>query len=111
MSDVQTYLLSCGHIVEDDADVVGPQPRRIFCHTCEMFLVAVECLDGLPHGEGCEGPVAYRYALSPTGVSYPRCEKHWQYRLTLQEDLNRRYPSTPPPDFDPLNAGESWDDN
>jgi hypothetical protein len=66
------------------------------------------CLDG---PSGCRGPVEYRMALSSTGRSFPRCEHHWDLRLDEQERINERYPATPPPDFDPLDAGESWDDD
>ena len=68
----------------------------------------LECLDG---PEGCEGAVEYRMALSGTGVSYPRCDKHWSDRLDVQEGINRRYPTHAPSDFDPSYAGESWDDD
>lgn len=72
----------------------------------------LECLDD--YGEGtCHGPVEYRMALSATGVSYPRCEKHWGERLDKQEEINSRYPDSPipPADFDPMYAGERWDDD
>lgn len=71
----------------------------------------LECLDQRD-GE-CAGPVEYRYALSGTGRSFPRCDRHWAKRLDVQEGLNRRYghpdSSVPPSDFDPTYAGESWD--
>jgi hypothetical protein len=70
----------------------------------------LECLDD--YGEGtCSGPVEYRMALSATGRSFPRCEKHWEERLATQEGINERYPQQPPPDFDPAYAGESWDED
>lgn len=53
-------------------------------------------------------------ALSGSGLRYPRCEQHQEFyveRLALRiEEINRRYPVMAPPDFDPLTAGESWDD-
>lgn len=67
----------------------------------------LECLDG---PQGCEGPVEYRYALSATGVSYPRCDRHWAERVEEQERITARYPQTAPRDFDPLYAGESWEE-
>lgn len=69
-----------------------------------------DCLDG---PQGCEGRVEYRMALSATGKSFPRCDKHWTKRLAEQERINRNYPDSPsPPDwFDPAYAGESWDDD
>lgn len=69
-----------------------------------------ECLDGPAE---CGGAVEYRMALSGTGRSFPRCDKHWSDRLDVQEGINRRYPDSPfpPSDFDSSYAGESWDDD
>lgn len=69
------------------------------------------CLD--EYEGGCRGPVEYRFPLSGTGRSFPRCDKHWEDRLDVQEQINRRYPDSPfpPAGFDPLDAGESWDDD
>jgi hypothetical protein len=71
----------------------------------------LECLDGYS-ADDCEGAVEYRMALSGSGQSYPRCEKHWWERLDVQERINRDYPDSPfaPSWFDPSYAGESWDD-
>jgi hypothetical protein len=66
------------------------------------------CLEA---GDDCSGVVEYRYALSPTGRSFPRCEHHWSLRLDEQERINRTYPQTAPSDFDPSYAGESWDED
>ena len=70
-----------------------------------------ECLDS-HHEDGCEGEVEYRFPLSGTGKSFPRCDKHWGQRLDKQAKINERYPdsSMPPSDFDPTYAGERWDD-
>ena len=70
-----------------------------------------ECLDR--RKGDCRGAVLYRLPLSPTGHSFPRCEKHWADRLDEQERINERYPDSPipPADFDPLYAGERWDDD
>lgn len=69
------------------------------------------CLDD--YLDECEGAVEYRFSLSPTGISYPRCDKHWAERLDIQEDISQRYPdsSFAPFDFDPTYAGECWDDD
>jgi hypothetical protein len=74
----------------------------------------LECMSG---PEGCEGPVAYRMALSATGVSYPRCEGHWHQRLETEQRLRQDYPDspTPPAWFGPTSGGmnewgEYWDD-
>ena len=63
------------------------------------------CLEAGPE---CAGPVELREALSGTGVPFPRCDRHWDRRLDFQAELDRRYPSTPPADWSPLDAGESW---
>ena len=77
----------------------------------------LECLDAMldevtetSHG-GCEGPVEYRMPLSATGRSFPRCEKHWHERLDKQREIDERYPYHQPADFDPMYAGERWDDD
>ncbi len=69
----------------------------------------LQCLDH--HQGGCEGEVEYRYALSATGRSFPRCDAHWSARLDEQERINQRYPQHAPSDFDPSYAGESWDED
>lgn len=65
----------------------------------------------LEHGADCAGPVEYRYALSDTGRSFPRCEHHWDLRLIEQERIAATYPSHAPRDFDPAYAGERWEDD
>jgi hypothetical protein len=75
----------------------------------EMADETIECLDD--YGDGtCEGAVEYRMPLSGTGMSFPRCEKHWKERLETQQGINERYPVHAPSDFDPAYAGERWDD-
>lgn len=68
------------------------------------------CMDGLNGRGACSGEVRYRMALSGTGRSYVRCDKHWDARLRVQEGIDRRYPNSPiaPADFDPAFAGETW---
>jgi len=72
----------------------------------------VECLESY-QGE-CAGTVEYRFPLSGTGRSFPRCDKHWGERLDKQEQINQRYghpdSSVPPADFDPTYAGERWEE-
>lgn len=65
----------------------------------------MECLDG---PKGCGGTVEYRHPLSGTGKAFPRCEVHWDERLEKQDEINARYPSQQPTDFDPTYAGERW---
>lgn len=67
----------------------------------------LNCLNG---PGGCAGKVEYRMALSGTGKSFPRCDKHWSDRLEVQRGINERYPVQQPADFDPLYAGERWDE-
>ena len=59
----------------------------------------------------CEGKVELRDALSPTGKMFPRCDKHWELRLEEQDRINTTYPEQAPADFDPLYAGERWDED
>jgi hypothetical protein len=65
----------------------------------------LECLDD---SALCSGPVEHRMALSGTGISYPRCDFHWDKRLAEQERINLRYPPHPPADWSPDDAGEAW---
>jgi hypothetical protein len=69
----------------------------------------VGCIDA----PGCEGAVEPREALSATGRSFPRCDRHWNDRLNKQVEIDARYPDSPvpPPGFDPAYAGERWDDD
>ena len=76
----------------------------------------LECLDEHPDADGCVGPVEMRWPLSGTGRWFPRCDKHWQMRLEIQEGINQRYghpdsDAGAPSDFDPSYAGERWDDD
>lgn len=71
----------------------------------------LECMED--HKGECEGAVEYRMALSASGRSFPRCEKHWAKRLEEQERIDKAYApnsDVPPADFDPADAGERWDD-
>lgn len=72
----------------------------------------LKCLDDYGDGD-CRGKVEYRMPLSATGKSFPRCDKHWGIRLDKQERLDRDYPDSPfaPSWFDPMNAGEHWDED
>ena len=70
-----------------------------------------ETLECVNWPDECEGAVELRMALSGSGEPSPRCDKHWDRRLELEERLRADYPdsSTPPAWFDPANAGETWD--
>ena len=76
-----------------------------------MTNESLECLDENPLLEACKEPIEYRESLSGTGISYPRCDFHWDMRLDIQDQINDRYPYHQPADFDPTYAGERWDDD
>jgi hypothetical protein len=73
----------------------------------------LQCISDGGALDPCEGPVEYRMALSATGRSFPRCDKHWAKRLDEYERDQRNFPDSPiPPSwFDPTAAGEHWDDD
>ena len=72
-------------------------------------LQGVMCLDEDDVKKDCAGEVQFRRALSSTGVSFSRCDKHWAERVEIQEGIDARYPAHAPADFDPMYAGERWD--
>ncbi len=68
------------------------------------------CLDSFRGG--CNGEVALRESLSGTGVPMARCDAHQEERLKEQERIEKTYhvnSDSPPPGFDPADAGEHWD--
>lgn len=69
---------------------------------------SLQCMEA--HWGDCVGDVEYRMNLTGTGLRTIRCDKHWADRLKLEDEINRRYPPTPPADFDYLDAGEYWDE-
>lgn len=74
----------------------------------------LECLNA---DDECSGPVEYRevpgreaFGLAPR--AFPRCEHHYEQAVASAEQTVERYGSiSPPSDFDPLDAGEAWDDS
>ena len=52
-----------------------------------------ECLDSnySNYDSPCEGPVEFRIAMSPTGIQYPRCDKHYEQRRETQKGISERY--------------------
>ena len=69
----------------------------------------LECLEeGNPHDK-CRGTVTY--CSTGYGRAWPRCEHHFQGRLDREQTNRERYPMLQPHDFDPLYAGERWDDD
>ena len=74
-----------------------------------MTILAVsECVEFGETGQGCEGRVYRREALSGSGTRFPRCEAHWAGRLEREAVIRQRYPVRPPADWSPLDAGEAW---
>lgn len=67
----------------------------------------MECLNSFE--SNCKGAIEYRMPLSGTGRAFPRCDKHWDERLDREAEINFRYPTHAPSDFDPAYAGEHWD--
>lgn len=71
--------------------------------------------DYLDGPQGCEGPVAAYPALSGSGMFWTRCERHYAAYVERVapriEETRRRYPVMAPSDYDPLFAGESWDED
>lgn len=68
-----------------------------------------ECIER--HKGDCNGDVEPRESLSGTGTPITRCDKHWEDRLSRQQNINEAYPdsSSPPSWFDASYAGEHWD--
>lgn len=65
----------------------------------------------LQHGPDCQGEVEYH--LNPDRddlKTFPRCEFHQARRLEQAEETMRKYPINAPADFDPMYAGERWDE-
>jgi hypothetical protein len=42
--------------------------------------------------------------------TFPRCEFHQQKRLDQAAETMRKYPKIAPSGFDPMDAGETWDE-
>ena len=99
---------ACRIVVHMNNNVCAPHGFADCCNVEIPTLDASECLN---FGPDCEGEVEYRFPLSGSGKSFPRCDLHWSERLDAQERINERYPDSPfaPADFDPTYAGESWD--
>ena len=50
-----------------------------------------DCIDADDLFTGCGGDVEYRIPMSPTGFSYPRCERHMEARWEKQQEISHRY--------------------
>jgi hypothetical protein len=71
-----------------------------------METEPLECLQD--HDGTCHGKIELRESLTGTGTRIARCDKHWDDRLDLEEQINERYPVNAPSDWSPMDAGESW---
>jgi hypothetical protein len=71
-----------------------------------------ECIDA--RRGPCHGEVLERYSLSGSGMTFPRCDTHWDDYVArtqpILDDIARRYPTQRPDDFDESYAGERWDE-
>ena len=69
----------------------------------------MECIQR--HDGKCVGPTEMRDSPDrDDGKLFPRCEYHWEKRLASAQKHMRKYPVHAPADFDPMDAGESWDE-
>lgn len=78
-------------------------------------LTVEDCLDfrGDP-ADLCRGPIEYRFAMSSTGVSFPRCDKHFDRALKDYERVNETYgvnSDVAPSWIDEAEIGERWEDD
>ena len=94
-----------------DEEVASWRCSRLYpcgeCPACRAPEI-LECLEG---PDGCAGEVDYRWP-GYGDRSWPRCERHGEDRLQREEAAIERYPDLgPPADFDPLDAGERWDED
>ena len=89
---------------------VGEWKVKAYCLDCCGCPEHTETPECINKSHECEGTVEYRMPLSGTGKSFPRCDKHWEERLGVEQGLRERYPEQPPSDWSPLDAGESWDE-
>ena len=95
---------TASHLMSYTRDTSHPKEEPMSLYDPEV------CIDGFGEGD-CGGEVERRYPLSGSGKGYPRCEKHWSERLDFEKKLRECYPEEQPDDFDPLYAGESWDED
>ena len=71
---------------------------------------SLTCID--EHQGGCDGLIEYHTnPYSDSFKAWPRCDQHFAAYVERMADIAQRYPVNAPADFDPLYAGERWDDD
>lgn len=77
----------------------------------ERELIAEDCLEFYT-GE-CVGPVRWRASRTGTGVSMKRCDPHDDAAAERARGIRAVYPDSPNPPawFDPMMAGETWNED
>lgn len=74
-------------------------------------LTYEDCLDHspAPYENECSGAVEYRMAMSPTGVSFVRCDGHFEARWETQQRISRDY-GVPLTYDQPSGWADEWED-
>jgi hypothetical protein len=65
-----------------------------------------QCIQAGPDCKGEVQPRSYGSRLR----TFDRCEFHHGKRLAKEQEIAQQYPTLPPDDFDPMDAGERWDE-
>lgn len=66
----------------------------------------------LQESDECQGEVEYHINPDREDLkAFPRCEKHQRDRLISAQEHIRKYPRIEPSDFDPMYAGERWEED
>lgn len=121
----QVFQVVMRFLSEDDADEYPtrpPTPMASFATEEEAWayvdehyadveeLTAEDCLQYDP--DTCKGEVEY-FSPDGRGNAFPRCQYHIEKRMESYENSMEKYAhSDVPPDwFDPMDAGERWDDD
>lgn len=107
--DDEGRCVKCGHDFNDDSRNDHARPA---CPECQEVRPLAECKKA--HQGDCEGDVEWR--MNPhTWKSWgAMCGKHYEGRLGLEDDTNRRYgihSDVAPEGFDESYAGERWEDD
>jgi len=96
----------CDHI---RTEMIGLHLKKCLLCNHEMLV----CLDRHRSTE-CSEYVEFRISMSPSGVSYPRCDKHFELAYQRYLETEAKYgmsSSVAPAWFDESDAGERWNDD